>query len=285
MKSNNGRIVLNSLWILLDIPGFLFGCLTGVGMFLAGKKVGVQRWKTAGVIYFAVLLLLEIAAFTANKQSTDRIISYYLVIYFISVVHSIVILVKFIPLMKNELEGRSGVTSPVRTTNETTGQITRDFTVSKDLYSVANSAAPEKKERISFDNSYYDNLNLTASAINTQTPTKVETAKKKAEIIDINTCTERDLASLPGVSIVAAKKAIAYRDKNNGFASEQEFYKVAGIQLHFVKQIKDKIYCGNEFIEAPQIVDSQEEATVASESSTEIDTAPAKEKKGRVLDI
>lgn len=87
------------------------------------------------------------------------------------------------------------------------------------------------------------------------------------------------------MSIVAAKKAIAYRDKNNGFASEQEFYKVAGIQLHFVKQIKDKIYCGEEYIEAPQIVDSQEETTVASEVATEIDASPATEKKGRVLDI
>lgn len=285
MKSNNGRVLLNSLWILLDILGFLFGCLTGVGMFLAGKKVGVQRWKTAGVIYFAVLLILEIAAFAANKESTDRIISYYLVVYFISVVHSIVILVKFIPLMKNELEGSAGITSPIRTKTETTGQTTGAFTVSKDLYSVANSATPEKKESISFNNSYYDSLNLTASAINTQTPTKVEAAKKKAEIIDINTCTEKDLASLPGVSIVAAKKAIAYRDKNNGFSSEQEFYKVAGIQLHFVKQIKDKICCGNEQIESPQIVDSQVETTGASEVATEINAAPAKEKKGRVLDI
>ena len=285
MKSNNGRILLNSLWILLDIPGFLFGCLTGVGMFLAGKKVGVQRWKTAGVIYFAVLLILEIAAFTASKEATDRILTYYVVIYLIAVVHSIVILVKFIPLIKNSIEGRTAVAAPIGATKEKEGRPAGNFTVSKDLYSVSNSATPEKKASISFDNNYYDSLNLTASAINTQTPTKVETARKKAEKIDINTCTEKDLASLPGVSIVAAKKAIAYRDKNNGFASEQEFYKVAGIQLHFVKQIKDKIYCGEEYIEAPQIVDSQEETTVASEVATEIDASPATEKKGRVLDI
>lgn len=285
MKSNNGRILLNSLWILLDIPGFLFGCLTGVGMFLAGKKVGVQRWKTVGVIYFAVLLILEIAAFTASKEATDRILTYYVVIYLIAVVHSIVILVKFIPLFKNNTEGGTTATSPVKATKEKVGQPAGSFAVSKDLYSVSNSATPEKKANIAFDNSYYDSLNLTASAINTQTPTKVETAKKKAEIIDINTCTEKDLASLPGVSIVAAKKAISYRDKNNGFSSEQEFYKVAGIQLHFVKQIKDKICCGDEYIEAPQVVDSQEETTVASEVATEINVSPATEKKGRVLDI
>ena len=285
MKSNKGRIALNSIWILLDIPGLYFGVLVGLGMFLAGKKVGEQRWKTTGCIYMAVLLILEIAFAVTKGKTSNNLATAYVIVYLIAVVHSIIILVKYIPRISKKLSADlpAQVTTTVQA--DSTKSSTGNFTVSKDLYSVANSAAPEKKANISFDNSYYDKLNVTASAINTQTPTKVEAAKKKAEKIDINTCTEKELASLPGVSIVAAKKAVAYRDKNNGFSSEQEFYKVAGIQLHFVKQIKDKIICGNEFVEAPQVVDSQEETPAASEVATEIETAVTKEKKGRVLDI
>lgn len=285
MKSNKGRIILNSLWILLDIPGLFFGLLVGLGMYLAGKKVAEQRWKITGLIYMVILLVFEIAGLGNKGSVGDSLMNIYVSAYFIAVIHSIVILIKFIPRISKQLNDGLPVQETAKIQAATTRPASGNFAVTKDLYSVSNSATPEKKANISFDNSYYDSLNLTASAINTQTPTKVEAAKKNAEIIDINTCTEKDLASLPGVSIVAAKKAIAYRDKNNGFVSEQEFYKVAGIQLHFVKQIKDKICCGNEFIETPQIDDGHEETTIASEIATEIDTAPAKEKKGRVLDI
>lgn len=285
MKSNKGRIALNSIWILLDIPGLYFGVLVGLGMFLAGKKVGEQRWKTTGCIYMAVLLILEIAFAVTKGKTSNNLATAYVIVYLIAVVHSIIILVKYIPRISKKIsvDLPAQVTTTVQA--DSTKSSTGNFTVSKDLYSVANSAAPEKKANISFDNSYYDKLNVTASAINTQTSTKVEAAKKKAEKIDINTCTEKELASLPGVSIVAAKKAIAYRDKNNGFSSEQEFYKVAGIQLHFAKQIKDRIFCGEEVANTSQSDDSYEKPDVVSEVTTEIDPAPTKEKKGRVLDI
>ena len=283
--NKTGRVVLNCLWILLDIPGFLFGCLTGLGMFIAGRKVGVQRWKTAGVIYFVVLLILEIAAFATGEETTDRILTYYIVIYLIAVVHSIVILVQFIPRIKGQVERTGIASSTVKTQAQTGSNTAGNFTVSKDLYSVSNNVVPEKKGKIDFNNSYYESLNLTASAISTETPTKADIAKQRTEKIDINTCSEQELASLPGVSVVGAKKAIAYRDSNNGFTSDKEFYKAAGVQLHFVKQIKDKITCGDVYATDSQTAPKQLLDKEVSDTVSQTETVPDKEKKGRVLDI
>ena len=276
--NNKLKIVLNSMWILLCIPGFYLGFLTGLGMFLAGKKVNQKRWKTTGLIYITVLLVLEIVGFTVS----DTVGVVYVLAYFVAVIHSVVILIKFIPKLSRQLNGENtmqvvdsvNVSHPVENASS--------FTVSKDLYSVNNSVAPEAIENISFDNDYYDNLNKSAGIIRTKTQQISDSQKKENNRININTCSEKELSSLPGISVVAAKKAISYRTEHNGFDSEDEFYKAAGIQLHFVKQIRDKIFCGENISEKSEIrvTDNDE-----SQNAVNLEEKPVKERKGRVLDI
>lgn len=283
MRSKKGQIALNSLWILLDIPGIMLGCLTGLGIFLAGKKVGEKRWKVTGLIYCILLLVLEVVGLSTSGKISDNIGMCFVILDIIAMIHSVVILIQFIPRFSRMLDGYSDVQTAKVEANTSVVAPT-SFSVSKDLYSVANSSTPEKKANISFDNSYYNSLNLTASAISTKT-TDIENERPNFEKIDINTCSEKELSSLPGVSVVAAKKAISYREKNGGFASEEEFYKVLGIQLHFIRQIKDKIICGNNIIASTEQTQARNLIDEPETNTLEDKVASTREKKGRVLDI
>lgn len=58
---------------------------------------------------------------------------------------------------------------------------------------------------------------------------------------DINAATEDELAKLPGISIIIAKKIIKYRTQHNGFKTLEEFYREMKIKPHFQQQLNDLI--------------------------------------------
>lgn len=59
--------------------------------------------------------------------------------------------------------------------------------------------------------------------------------------IDINTATESELATLPGIGNGIAKKIIEYRVENSGFKSLDELIMVNGIGRKKYKKIKDLV--------------------------------------------
>ena len=62
--------------------------------------------------------------------------------------------------------------------------------------------------------------------------------------IDVNNVEAGELAILPGINIIKAKKMIEYRNQNGLFKSEQEFIDVADVKEHFIPQIKKMIKIG-----------------------------------------
>lgn len=75
--------------------------------------------------------------------------------------------------------------------------------------------------------------------------------------IDINSCDEEALAELPGINLILAKKAINYRQENNGFASVDDFYRVVDLKPHFIAQIRNKIVCNHNVGETQTTNDSK----------------------------
>ena len=68
-------------------------------------------------------------------------------------------------------------------------------------------------------------------------------ATAPAETIDINTCDVTQLASLPGVSMILARKAIGIRNERGGFKSVDEFCEAIQLKPHFVVQVQDMATC------------------------------------------
>ena len=62
-----------------------------------------------------------------------------------------------------------------------------------------------------------------------------------AEKLDINNCSEIELTSLPGVSIVMAKKAIRKREEIGGFKTIEDFCLFLKLKPHIETQLRDKI--------------------------------------------
>ena len=59
--------------------------------------------------------------------------------------------------------------------------------------------------------------------------------------IDINLATDSQLATLPGINIILAKKIIEHRNLNGYFKTIDEFLNVANLKPHFVQKVKNSI--------------------------------------------
>lgn len=68
-----------------------------------------------------------------------------------------------------------------------------------------------------------------------------EILKPEEGKIDVNIANTEQLAELPGINIVKAKKIVEYRDKNGFFKTKDDFCQIAGIKEHFKEQIKELI--------------------------------------------
>ena len=70
------------------------------------------------------------------------------------------------------------------------------------------------------------------------------TAQPSSAPIDINSCSFKEMADLPGIGVVEVKKAMEYRSEHGGFTSFDEFVKVLQLKPHFVVQLQDLVTCG-----------------------------------------
>ena len=74
-----------------------------------------------------------------------------------------------------------------------------------------------------------------------QNPPTQTQEKPKPTKININTATQEELESLPGIGKVKAKAIIEYREKYGKFKNEKDIIKVKGIGEKTYEKIKDLI--------------------------------------------
>ncbi len=79
--------------------------------------------------------------------------------------------------------------------------------------------------------------------IGTAIPAATE-SPSNAELININTASQTDLESLPGIGPTTAQKIIAYREANGPFAKIDDIVNVSGIGPGTFEKIKDLITVG-----------------------------------------
>lgn len=61
-------------------------------------------------------------------------------------------------------------------------------------------------------------------------------------LLNVNTATEEDLAALPGVTIIDAKKAISYRETNGDFPTPNAFLDCIGAKPHIAARLSAVLY-------------------------------------------
>lgn len=72
----------------------------------------------------------------------------------------------------------------------------------------------------------------------------VEVVTSSSELIDINTASQSELESLPGIGPTTAQKIIAYREENGPFARIEDIINVSGIGPGTFERIKELITVG-----------------------------------------
>ncbi len=63
--------------------------------------------------------------------------------------------------------------------------------------------------------------------------------------IDINSASEEELASLTGITIIDAKKAVAYREEHGGFSTVDEFFTCINAKPHIIVSLEPQLTVGD----------------------------------------
>jgi hypothetical protein len=64
-------------------------------------------------------------------------------------------------------------------------------------------------------------------------------------VLDINTASEAQLAALPGVGVVLAKRAIAERERTGAFPSVDAFAEVLELRPHILERLRPRLRAGD----------------------------------------
>lgn len=77
----------------------------------------------------------------------------------------------------------------------------------------------------------------------TEEAESLESAAKAAEagLVNINTATEEELCTLPGIGASRAADIVRYREKNGNFQTPEDIMKVSGIKQNAYDKLCDKI--------------------------------------------
>lgn len=258
-----GWKLLNSAWILLS---FVAGAW--IGFLLIGKKTKKTKWIKAGFIYAVILWasFIGTVAMPAEYYSLTGVCAMiWSATIWVSIIHSFIANGEYLISREVLLDAQLNQNEYQKMRDE----IVREY----EEEGVIPPTAEREKKNIIYK---YSNIKKQPKKKHDAAETEKESAEREENIynkenskLNINTCDEQSLSKLPGVSVVAAKKAIEYRNQHNGFSSAFEFYETAGIKPHFIVQLEDLIVC-----------ESADPANTASS-----DKAHRNERKGRILDL
>ena len=70
------------------------------------------------------------------------------------------------------------------------------------------------------------------------------TIKRYRKTVNINSATEKEITTVPGLSIFHAKNIIKIRTKINGFKSYEQFCRKIKINSHYQEQLRYYIFTG-----------------------------------------
>lgn len=68
-----------------------------------------------------------------------------------------------------------------------------------------------------------------------------EAPAQQINIVDVNTASEEEIAALPGLTIIDAKRAVDYRRENGPFRTPDEFFEAIRVKPHIMVKIQDRV--------------------------------------------
>lgn len=211
----------NSWWILLTL--LPFAMTSFIGFLYVGSKVKNQRWRVYGFIYLAVFII----AFITTATGIGAAIAFSL--WIVTVIHAFKIrpayLVQLDVLKANEKEIDNQKISKLRQEAEAKFSVTE----------TVKTQPPQPKEAAKLEES------TKVQEIKPPLVKNVVPEKTTAEKLDINTASESEIASIPEIGIILAKKVMIKRQEIGGFQSFEQFSQIMGLKEHTVEKLVQRL--------------------------------------------
>jgi hypothetical protein len=194
--------LLNSGWILWTI--LTFGTLNFVSFFYIAYKVKQKKWTLWGLLYsIPFILLMTVGETVSSEHWLHNIITLlHLVMWPISIFHAF--------------------------------RIRAEYLVRLEMYqSVKKRDMEQLRKEIA---SEYGGMSSPKSLVPVKQP-ELDDHEHVAPI-DLNAATEQELAAVPPLGIILAKKALAKREELGGFYSIDHFGEELGLKPHVLERVR-----------------------------------------------
>lgn len=225
--TNRGLIweLLNSWWI---IPSFIF--ISWIGFFYIGIKAKKKMWVNIGFAFLLVFIFMVTSQSYFEKIGIWEVIL--LTYFFGGIVLAFIVRKEY--LIRFDMLQKANVSQIEN--NNIRNRLAEEF-LQKGI-AVDGSGSRKIEETMDAGKEVFSDMNnIIQPSYNEPNPLG------DSKPIDINSCSIESLSNLPGITMILAKKAINYRNENNGFTSVKEFYKVIELKPHFIAQIDNKLIC------------------------------------------
>ncbi|MBN3553657.1 helix-hairpin-helix domain-containing protein [Fictibacillus nanhaiensis] len=227
----------NSIWMLWVF--LTFGFFNYISFFYVSYKVKQRKWFVAGILYSIPFILMMITADTVLSDTwlNDVGTMSYIIGYIVSILHVIKIRPEY--LLRLDAKLSSGYKE--KEIDYLKKTIAREY----------GAASVIEKQPV-----------LPSKTVDEQIKFKEE-KEMRVEQVMINETTEEELAKVPGIGGLFAKKIISTRSQENGFQSFNHFVEVLSVKPHLAEKIR------------PYLLFPEKEPVVVSAKKTE----------GRVIDF
>ncbi|GIO85684.1 hypothetical protein J25TS5_26160 [Paenibacillus faecis] len=203
--------IVNSWWILLTLAPF--GITSFVSFLYIGFRVKNQRWRLYGFGYLAWF----ITAFTVTAMGMDFGAYMAIVLWVVPVIHAFMVRPAFLIQLDVYIDGQGA------REQERIAKLRQEAETRLNAGGGGSGMKRPPQPQIPARESWRDEADGQPAA----PPLQDSTAA--AGRIDVNTATEAELAGIPQIGIILAKKIVLKRQEIGGFESFDHFISVMGI--------------------------------------------------------
>ncbi len=218
--------LLHSLWILWT---FTLGFFNWVAFFYVGIRAKQRKWILWGLVYAIPFILSMVFAERPAFDGWigDLTVTLTLILGIISIVHAFRIRKEYLLRLEalQRREANSGATLRDRVNAEYSAQ---------DQRSVTNREPARPSEFAGTQGSDREQEPDGSAATSNPAPSTADQAPK----LDLNSSSEQEISSLPGVGLIIAKRAVKLREERGGFQSVEEFGQALNLKPHIVERIR-----------------------------------------------
>lgn len=221
----------HSLWIIWS-----FFALCWVAFLIIGHGAKKRQWTLFGAGY-AVLFALWLAMTEADKESVTADIGSSIGIFILigGIIHCFLV-------RKEYLRRRAIIESEGYHTDEMELERQR-MRREQGITDTVEEAREKLRRRIEERQTASRQESAQPATPRTSAAPRPAAPAAPTEIIDINSCNISQLASLPGVTIIMARKAFDIRNERGYFKSVDEFCEAIQLKPHFVVQVQQMTTC------------------------------------------